>query len=169
MKRLFLTGLGGLMLGFGAGLLYPSVFPAVPEPPLGTAMTSEGRHVLNEFTLLLKDRQSSRAAAAASEEIRALQSAARKEPDQEGIRTHLAKASEERTALQDEFYRLFGEALMRMPETDRRLYLKAYLSRKKEMREDLIFPSLARMPEPKEGVSTGRPRDKVFRRMGFTE
>ena len=65
--------------------------------------------------------------------------------------------------------RLFGEALMRMPETDRRLYLKAYLSRKKEMREDLIFPSLARMPEPKEGVSTGRPRDKVFRRMGFTE
>lgn len=169
MRRFFLTGLGGLALGFGAGLLYPSVFGKAPEPPLAAGMTSEGRLVLNEFILLLEDRLSSQAAAVSAEEIQALQSASRKETDQEGLRFHLHQASEGRAVLQDEFYRLFGEALIRMPEPDRRLYLKAYLSRKKEMTEDLVYPLLSRVPEPEERGSTGRPRDRIFRRPGFSE
>ncbi len=169
MKHLFLTGLIGTVIGFGAGLLYPILFPAFPEPPLSSAMTSDGRIVLNEFTLFLGNRLSSQAAAIVAEEIRVLQCAAEKVPDQECLRAHLKQASKERTALQNEFYLLFGEALLQMPETDRRLYLKAYLSRKKDTVQNLIFPPLIRVPEPEQSASTGRPRDKVFRRSALPE
>ena len=159
MNKTVLTGI----VCFMAGAAFSALAPREHQPlPLETKLTSQGRESLRTLEQRLNALDY---ADVLAEQTKILQALAEKRPAVDQAESYITALQEKQAKLQSAALHAEIEEIAKMPLPDRETYRACRLKNKEALKRQLLLIPLLINADLTE-TDGGRPRDKIFRKIG---